>query len=64
MTPLATALAAMNAAPEDETARLLFYEALADAEVYLALEAEPSDESIDPRMAETVEGSFALAHER
>jgi hypothetical protein len=48
MTPLDAAHAAMEAAPEDEAARLRFYERLAASELCLLLEREAEGDSIDP----------------
>lgn len=60
MTPLDTAHAAMQAAPQDDTARLQFYERLADAEVFILLEEEARDNRIIPRVFATDEGDFVL----
>jgi len=45
-TPLDTAHAAMMAAPENDAARLRFYERMADAELYLLLEAAPGTQRL------------------
>lgn len=47
-TPLDDAHAAMTAAQDDDTARLRFYERIADVELFLLLEAEPDDDQISP----------------
>ena len=47
-TPLDAAHAAMQAAPQDDVARLRFYERIADAELFLLLEAEPEGDQIRP----------------
>lgn len=47
-TPLDAAHAAMFAGQDDDTARLRFYERVADVELYLLLEAEPQDDQISP----------------
>lgn len=60
-TMLDRAHAAMEAAPEDDAARLRFYERLADAELFLLLEAEPIGETIAPQVFPLDEGRFALA---
>ncbi len=52
---------AMGTAPDDDAARLRFYERLADAELYLLLETEPADETIAPQVFALEEGRFALA---
>ncbi len=64
MTPLDTAHAAMEAAPEDDAVRLAFYERLADAELYLLLTAEPEGAALDPRIFETSQGTFVLVFDR
>ncbi|MGJ8617669.1 MAG: SseB family protein [Sulfitobacter sp.] len=48
LTPLDQAHAAMMAAPEDDAARLRFYERIADVELFLLLEAEPIEDQINP----------------
>jgi hypothetical protein len=53
--------AAIEAAPEDDAARLRFYERLADAELFLLLDAEPVGETIAPQVFPLEEGRFALA---
>jgi hypothetical protein len=63
-TPLDTAHAAMMAAPDNDTARLRFYERMADAELYLLLEAEPADDQISPRMLEVSGAQYLLAFDR
>jgi len=63
-TPLDTAHAAMQAAPDADTARLRFYERMADAELYLLLEAEPVGDQISPQILETAGGQYLLAFDR
>ena len=60
LTPLDKAHAAMEAAPEDDAARLRFYERLADAELFLLLEKEPENERIAPEIFDTSDASFVL----
>lgn len=60
-TPLDLAHAAMVAAPDNDTARLRFYEQIADAELYLLLEAEPEGDQISPCVLETGGGQYLLA---
>ncbi|MBM1633840.1 SseB family protein [Sulfitobacter mediterraneus] len=48
LTPLDEAHAAMTAAPDDDTARLRFYERIADVELFMLLEAEPEGDQINP----------------
>lgn len=51
-TPLDLAHAAMMAAPEDDTARMRFFERLADNELFLLLEREAEGDQITPRVFE------------
>lgn len=55
MTAIDAAHAAMEAAPEDEEARLAFYARLAEVELFLLVEREAPDNALDPRV-------FALEH--
>ncbi len=64
MTPLDTAHAAMIAAPEDDAARLRFYERLADSEVFVLLEQESEGDTIAPRIFEIPQGTFILIFDR
>ncbi len=48
LTPLDQAHAAMMAAPDDDAARLRFYERIADVELFVLLEAEPAGDQINP----------------
>jgi len=50
LTPLDAAHAAMMADEGNDTARLRFYERIADVELFLLLEAEPDDDQITPVM--------------
>ncbi|MEY8842509.1 SseB family protein [Cribrihabitans sp. XS_ASV171] len=63
-TALDTAHAAMEAAPEDDAARLRFYERLADSELFLLLSAEPEGEQVSPETFELADGRFVLAFDR
>lgn len=63
-TPLDAAHAAMEAAPEDDTLRLRFYERIADTELLLLLEREAQDDQIEPRVLETDAGTFLLGFDR
>ena len=58
---LGDALVAMQSAPEDDAARLRFYEALADAELWLLLDAPPADERIAPRVLPVDGTDYLLA---
>jgi hypothetical protein len=60
MTPLDLAHATMDSDPGDDTARLRFYERLADAEMFLALEAEPESDKISPVIFDVEGGRFVL----
>lgn len=60
MTPLDTAHAAMEAAPQDDAARLRYYERLADAELFLLLSKEPEGDSIAPELFDLSDHSFVL----
>ena len=59
-TPIDRAHARMQAAPEDDTARLGFFERLADSELFLMLD-ESDTTGQTPRLFETSEGAFVLA---
>lgn len=61
LTPLDQAHAAMEAAPEDDAARLRFYERLADCELFLMLTEEASGDAISPEVFEIADGQFVLA---
>ncbi|MCA0871264.1 SseB family protein [Seohaeicola saemankumensis] len=63
-TPLDTAHIAMEAAPEDDAARLRFYERLADSELFLMLTEEARDENISPEVFDVADGRFLLAFDR
>lgn len=57
-TPLDIAHGAMVAAPDDDAARLRFFERLADSELFLMLDDATHN---NPRLFETSEGTFVLA---
>lgn len=63
-TPLDQAHAAMDAAPEDDTARLRFYERMGDSEMFVLLEAEPDGDQISPQVFEVEGASYILAFDR
>lgn len=63
-TPLDNAHAAMEAAPEDDVARLKFFERLADSELFLLLTEEPKGEALSPELFELADGRFVLAFDR
>lgn len=64
LTPLDLAHSAMENSPEDNTARLAFFERLADAELFLMLEEEASDEAARPMVFPTADGEVALVFDR
>ena len=64
LTPLDLAHAAMEAAPEDDAARLRFFERLADSELFILLDKEPEGERISPQVFDTGEGQFVLVFDR
>lgn len=64
MTDLDRAHAAMAATPEDDAARLRFYERLADTEVFLLLGAEAGDDAIVPALFDVEGAQFALIFDR
>ncbi|MCB1311916.1 MAG: SseB family protein [Sedimentitalea sp.] len=63
-TALDAAHGRMQAAPDDDAARLRFYERVADAELFVLL-AEPAQGArVTPELFETAEGRFVLAFDR
>lgn len=64
MTDLDQAHAAMEAAPDDDTLRLRFYERLADTELFLLLASAPEDDQISPEIFDIADGRFALVFDR
>ena len=64
MTDLDTAHAAMSAAPEDDAARLRFYERLADTELFMLLGAEAEGDQVTPELFEIEDQRFALVFDR
>lgn len=63
-TPLDQAHAAMDASPDNDTARLRFYERMGDSEMFLLLEAEPVGDQISPHVFELEDASYILAFDR
>ncbi len=63
-TALDVAHAAMDAAPQDDAARLRFFERLADSELFLMLTEEAKDENISPELFDVADGRFVLAFDR
>jgi hypothetical protein len=64
MTDLDQAHAAMEAAPDDDAARLRFYERLADTELFVLLGAEAQGDQITPELFEIEDQRFALVFDR
>ena len=63
-TVLDAAHAAMTAAPEDDAARLRFYERLGDAELFMLLEGEAEGDKITPQIFDPGTGLIVLAFDR
>ena len=63
-TPLDAAHAAMTADPADDTARLRYYERLADGMLFVMLEAEAAGGTMQARVFETEDGPVVLAFDR
>lgn len=64
MTDLDEAHAAMEASPEDDAARLRFYERLADTELFMLLGAEAEGDQITPELFEIEDQRFSLVFDR
>ncbi|MEH6360247.1 MAG: SseB family protein [Amylibacter sp.] len=60
MTPLDQAHAVMEASPDNDALRLQFYERLADSELFLLLEDEPTDDIAKPIIFPVEDQQFAL----
>ncbi|WP_299659325.1 SseB family protein [uncultured Ruegeria sp.] len=60
-TALDAAHSAMQAAPDDDSIRLRFFERLADSELFLMLTEEAKDENISPELFDVADGRFVLA---
>lgn len=65
-TPIDRAHAAMQARPEEDGARLAFYERLADAELFLMLRAEADDgaDTVTPELFEVGDARYVLVFDR
>lgn len=63
-TLLDAAHAAVAADPENDAARLRFYERLADGELFLLLEREAEGETLDPRVFQLETGPVVLVFDR
>jgi len=66
LTPLDTAHAAMQAAPDDDAARLRFYETLAASELYLMIKSDPGHdaETVAPEVIAVDEAQYVLVFDR
>lgn len=64
VTLLDAAHAAVSADPENETARLRFYERLADGELFLLLDREAEGEILEPRVFDLETGRVVLVFDR
>lgn len=60
-TQLDEAQARLAGTPDDEAARMAYYGALADTELWVLLEKEPEDGKITPKLVPTGEGNFVMA---
>lgn len=60
VTPVDAAHAAMEANPQDDAARLRFFERLADSELFLLLAEEAQGENISPEIFDVADGRFLL----
>ncbi|MFZ1727563.1 MAG: SseB family protein [Albidovulum sp.] len=60
-TALDRAHGAMETAPEDDAARLAFYQTIANAELFLLLESEPVGVEVAPKLFELESGRFVMA---
>lgn len=63
-TPLDLAHAAMEAAPNDDAARLRFYERLSDSELFLLLTKDVIGDQIDPEVFDLGDARFVLVFDR
>lgn len=63
-TDLDRAHAAMDAAPDDDAARLRFYERLADTEMFMLLSGEPEGDQLSPEVFAIKGGEFVLVFDR
>ena len=63
-TALDIAHGAMQAAPEDDAARLRFFERLGDAELFLLLEAEADGDAVTPQVFDPGAGPIVLVFDR
>lgn len=64
LTPLDAAHAAMQAAPEDDAARMRFYQRLADSELFVLLRREAQGDAIEPEVFELSDIACVLVFDR
>ena len=64
MTDLDLAHAAMEAAPDDDSARLRFYERLADTELFMLLAGDPEGDQVQPEIFTIEDQQFSLVFDR
>lgn len=64
LTPIDKAHATMEAAPDDDAARLRFYERLADAELFLLLSEEATGDTINPQVFPVEDQTYVLVFDR
>ncbi len=64
MTALDDAFAAMEAAPDDDAARLRYYDKLAGSELFLLLDEDPQGDRVRPRIFPVEDGQFVLVFDR
>lgn len=64
MTPIDAAIAAAQAAPDDDAAQRALLAVLAGSELYLLLASEPTDTTISPRLFDLETGAVALVFDR
>lgn len=63
-TPLDAAHAAMEAAPDDDAARLAFFGLLAGTELFLLLDEDPVGEAVQPSLFEVEGAQYMVAFDR
>lgn len=63
-TALDQAFAAMQAAPDDDAARLSYFARIAESELFLMLTGEPEGENIEPALVEQQGVQYALVFDR
>lgn len=63
-TELDSALHLMNQTPDNDVARLKFFERLADTELFILLEEEPEGDNIKPETVEYADMTFLLVFDR